>query len=116
MPSADRRRYERFDLHCRLRYQVTLEGTLSEINVGDSKNISQGGLLLNVNWPLPVGAMLSLEFEADVLRKYIKLDNLKNYVEIESSPFNVVKLFGFVTRCVKLDDGSYDVGVELLNK
>ncbi len=114
--SEERRHFERFNLQCRLRYQVTLEGNLSDLNVGESKNISQGGVLLNTNWPLPLDSTISIEFDSTMLQDYVKLENLQNYVEVEKSAFDVIRVFGNVVRCNKVQDGSYDVGVQLLNK
>lgn len=113
---VERRRFERFNFKCRVRYQVTLEGNLSDLNIGESKNISQAGILLNCNWPLPVMSTVALEFDSSEIQSYVKLDYLKNYIELEKCPTDTVRVFGTVVRCVKVDDGSYDVGIHLVNK
>jgi len=112
----ERRRFERFNLKCRVRYQVTIEGNMSDLNIGESKNISQGGLLLNTNWPLPVMSTVSIELDTTLVEQYIKLNNIKNYIEIENCPSDIVRIFGTVVHCKKVDDGSYDVGIHLVNK
>ena len=113
---TERRRFERRDMKCRVRYQVTLEGNLSDLNIGNSKNISQAGVLLNTNWPLPVMSTVCLEFDVDAISDYIKIQNMQNYIEIEKCPMDLVRIFGTVVRCKKIDDGSYDIGIHLVNK
>jgi hypothetical protein len=112
----ERRRFERFNLKCRVRYQVTLEGNLSDLNIGESKNISQAGILLNTNWPLPLTSTVAIELDTQLVDKYIKLNNMQNYIEIENCPSDIVRIFGTVVHCKKVSDGSYDVGVHLVNK
>ena len=112
----ERRRFERFNLRCRVRYQVTLEGNMSDLNIGESKNISQAGLLLNTNWPLPLMSTVAVELDAEAVQKYIKFDKMQNYIEIENCPSDIVRIFGTVIHCQETDDGSYDVGIHLVNK
>ncbi len=115
-PEKERRRYERFNVRCRVRYQVTLEGNLSDLNIAESKNLSQAGILLNTNWPLPIMATIALEFDVDLIRKFVKIDELKNYIVLEKCPSDIVRIFGTVVHCTKVSDGSYDVGIHLVNK
>ena len=114
--SKERRRYERYACKCRVRYQVTLEGNLSDINIAEGKNISQAGILINTNWPLPIMSTVAIEFDSDVVQQYIKLDLIKNYIELEKCPTDIIRIFGHVVYCNKISDGSYDVGIHLVNK
>jgi hypothetical protein len=114
--NQERRRYDRFHLKCRVRYQVTLEGNLSDLNIGESKNISQAGMLLSTNWPLPVLSTVAIELDAHMVEQYIKLNEMQNYIEIENCPSDIVRIFGTVVHCKKCEDGSFDVGIHLVNK
>ena len=114
--SQERRRFERFACKCRVRYQVTMEGNLSDLNMAEGKNISQAGILINTNWPLPVMSTVAIEFDSKVVQKYIKLDLIKNYIELEKCPTDIIRIFGHVVHCRKIADGSYDVGIHLVNK
>jgi hypothetical protein len=112
----ERRRFDRFHLKCRVRYQVTIDGNMGDINIGESKNISQAGMLLNTNWPLPVMSTVAIEIDAQKAQDYVKLNRVLNYIEIENCPSDIVRIFGTVVHCTKTDDGSYDVGIHLVNK
>jgi len=112
----ERRRFERFNFKCRVRYQVTMVGNLSDFNIGESKNISQAGILLNTNWPIPLYSTIAIEVDARLVQKYIKVDSLQNYIELEKCPSDIVRIFGTVVHCEKVADSSYDVGVHLVNK
>ncbi|MBU1864049.1 MAG: PilZ domain-containing protein [Candidatus Omnitrophica bacterium] len=115
-PQTERRRYKRFNCKCRLRYQVTMEGNLSDLNIAESQNISQSGILINTNWPLPLYATVAIEMDSATIERYIKQDLIKNYIELEKCPEDVIRIFGTVIHCLKITDGSYDVGIHLVNK
>jgi len=112
----ERRQFNRFHLKCRVRYQVTLEGNMSDLTIGKSKNISQAGMLLNTNWPLPIMSTVAIELDSRLAQNYIKINKIQNYIAIENCPSDIVRIFGTVVHCTKIDDSSYDVGIHLVNK
>ncbi len=116
IPPHERRRFERFSCKCRVRYQITMEGNLSDLNIAEGKNISQAGVLINTNYPLPIMSTVAIEIDSEIVQKFIKLDLIKNYIELEKCPMDIVRIFGHVVHCSKVSDGSYDVGVHLVNK
>ena len=60
--------------------------------------------------------MVAVEIDAELARKYIKTDLLKNYIELEKCPTDIVRIFGNVVRCDQSPDGSFDVAIHLCNK
>lgn len=112
----ERRKHKRFDLKCMMRYQITMEGNLSDIVIAESRNISQAGLMITTNYAMPVGATIAIEVERDIVREYIDFNKIQSYVELENCPSDLVRIFGTIVRCQKYDDGSYSVGIHLINK
>lgn len=112
----EKRQFERYDLKCRMKYQVTTEGNLSDLIVAESRNISQAGVLITTNSPMMVGSVILVEVEKDSIADLVELDQLKDYAEESNGISDVVRIYGTVMRCEKFDDDSYGVGIHLINQ
>ncbi len=81
----ERRRYPRFNLKLRVRYEFK-----DEVNVNPSVNVSRGGIMIKSKSPIPVNAHIALRIELPTLHEGIivmsrvvwaeKSDNAGTYV------------------------------------
>lgn len=112
----ERRRFQRYAFKCRMRYQMAVAGTVMDVHIGASKNISQAGILINTNYAMPLHETISIELSTEEVKRFVKIEQLQNYIELENCAPEVIRIFGVVVRCNKLGDGSFDVGIHLVNK
>ncbi|MBN1493917.1 MAG: PilZ domain-containing protein [Candidatus Omnitrophica bacterium] len=112
----ERRRFERRKLKKAMECQFVSDANISDIYRVKSHNISQAGLLLEAQIPIPLGSTIAIEVEKEKLDKTVEVKKLQSYIEIDVSNKSFVRLCGKVVRVEKKKDDLFYVAVHLINK
>ena len=112
----ERRRYERFAVDKSIEYQFTYDSGISDLYKVDSKNISQGGLLIETKKKVPIGAVIAVELDNDLLLGYIDVTKLQSYITLDLGNKKIARVCGKVVRSDKTESGLYHIGIHFINK
>ena len=104
----ERRDYIRLSYRKPLMYKVCKKKTLSKIMQGYTRNISNSGLMCNLNERVPDGDILWLRLDSGALELCREIE--KNSVIIQQG------VFGKVVWQKKLSDSTYDIGIRFLTR
>jgi hypothetical protein len=114
--STERRRFERRTLNKPMDCQFVFDANVSDVYRVKSHNISQAGVLVEAQIPIPLGSTIAIEVEKEKLEKTVEIKKLQSYIEIALSDKSYVRLCGKVVRVEKKSDDLYHVAVHLINK
>ncbi len=104
----ERRRYTRSEYKVPLMYKVCKEEILSKLLEGYVSNISQSGLLCNINDKVNIDNILWLMFDRETL---------SICKELEKNSFIYQKgVLGKVVRVEGNENGSFDIGIKFLTR
>ncbi|MFH1441133.1 MAG: PilZ domain-containing protein [Candidatus Omnitrophota bacterium] len=104
----ERREFIRLDYVTPLAYKVCKEETISKLLLGYISNISEIGILCNIDYNVNQGDILWLSFDRATLTICEKLE--KNILIYQNG------LIGKVVRIDKKNDGLYDVGIKFITR
>jgi len=104
----ERRQFIRLSYKTPLMYKVCKKSTITKIMEGYTHNISESGLMCNINGIIPKAATLWLKLDMGALSLCQEIE--KRCVVIQQG------ILGQVAWLKKLSDQSYDVGVRFLTR
>jgi len=112
----DRRRHKRFSVEKSIEYQFVFNSEVSDLYKVDSKNISQAGLLIESKKEVPIGAVIAVELDNDLLLGHIDVLKLQSYITIDLADKKIARICGKVVRVETLSSGTYHIGIHFINK
>lgn len=115
-PFEEKRRHERFPVEKPVEYQFIFNSEVSDLYKVDSKNISQAGLMIESKKEVPVGAVIAVELDNDLLLGYIDVTKLQSYITIDLDDKKIARVCGKVVRVNKLDSTTFQIGIHFINK
>ncbi len=104
----ERRQFIRLEHSAPLALKVCKEKTISNLLEGYTADISQAGLLCNVNEKVDKGDILWLSFDRSTLSICEEMEK-RSFIYQNG-------VIGKVARVEKKDNGSYDVGVQFITR
>ncbi|MDP1853145.1 MAG: PilZ domain-containing protein [Candidatus Omnitrophota bacterium] len=104
----ERRRFVRLPYRSPLKYKICKEDTIKKLMSGYTENISQSGLLCNINDQVPLDCVLWLALDMGILSICSEIE--RNSVILQHG------ILGRVIRTYQKKNGSFDVGVRFLTR
>ena len=111
----NRRRFQRIPFRQRFECQYVFDSELSDVCMVESENISQAGLLVTMERPIPLGSVVTFAISNEVLRPIFDVRRLQSYIEIQIGAHVYVKLCGKVVR-IEPASQKYRVAIHLIVK
>ncbi|MFC1809588.1 PilZ domain-containing protein [Candidatus Omnitrophota bacterium] len=112
----ERRRFSRQTLSKSMDCQFVFDANVSDVYRVKSQNISQAGLLVEAQIPIPLGSTIAIEVEKEKLEESVEIKKLQSYIEISISNKSFVRLCGKVIRVEKKRNDLFHIAVHLINK
>jgi c-di-GMP-binding flagellar brake protein YcgR len=105
---ADRRKFVRLDYVNPLVYKICKKETIDRLLKGYTSNISESGILCNINDKVDEDDILWLSFDRETIEICKKLE--------ETSLVYQGGIVGKVVRVEKKEDGRYNVGIKFITR
>lgn len=112
----EKRRFQREKMYDRTACQFFVDAQVPGMDTAIVHDISQSGVLVETTVKPVLGAIIFVGIKKEKVERTIDIKRLQSYIEIQIGTMSFVRMCGKVVRVKEQDNGTFLVGVHIINK